>query len=79
MVYCSMVLEVLLYGAKSWAIKEPTIRKIETFHNSYMCCILGVSRAEQRIRYLTTVLCISMKDLLSVRWLRLVWPHGKNE
>jgi len=27
MVYCSMVLGVL-YGAESWAIKEPTIRNI---------------------------------------------------
>ena len=54
MVYCSMVLGVLLYGAKSWAIKERTIRKIESCHNRCMRCILGVSRADQRIRHLTS-------------------------
>ena len=54
MVYCSMILGVLFYGAESRATKEPTIRKIKTFHNRCTCCILGISRAEQRIRYLTT-------------------------
>ena len=43
MVYCSMVLGVLLYGTESWAINEPTIRKIETCHNRCTCFILGVS------------------------------------
>ena len=57
---------------------EPTIRKTETFHNRCMCCILGISQAEQRIRHLTTAqirmmfgMETSMKDLLSVR--RLHW------
>ena len=74
MVYCSMVLGVLLYGAESWAIKERTIRKIESFHNRCMQCILGVSRADQRIRHLTSEqiramfgMETSMKDLLSIR------------
>ena len=47
-----------------------TIRKIKSFHNH---CILGVSRAEQRIRYLTNAqirimfgMKTSMKDLLDV-------------
>ena len=77
MVYCSMVLGVLLYGAESWAIKERTIRKIESFHNRCMRCILGVSRADQRIRHLTSEqiramfgMETSMKDLLSIRRLR---------
>jgi len=79
LVYCSMILlGVLLYGAESWVIKEPTIRKMETFHNRCMCCILDISQAEQRIRYmyLTTAqirtmygMETSMKDLLSVRHL----------
>jgi len=39
MVYSSMELGVLLYGAESWAIKEPTIKSIEVFHNRYMLYI----------------------------------------
>ena len=72
-----MILGVLLYGAESWAIKEPTIGKIEKFHNRFMSCILGISRAEQKIRHLTTAqfrmmfgMEISIKDLLSVRRVR---------
>ena len=73
--------------AESWAIKEPTIRKIKTFYNRCMCCILGIIRAEQRIRHLTTVQIrmmfgkeTSMKDLLSVRRLRcLGHTYVKNE
>jgi len=72
---------VLLYGAESWVIKEPTIRKIETFHNRCMCCILGISQAEQRITHLTTAqirmmfgMETSTKDLLSVKRLQ----HIKN-
>ena len=38
MVYSSTVVGILLYGAKSWAIKEPTIRKTETFHK--LMCVL---------------------------------------
>jgi len=38
MAYSSMVLKVLLYGAESWAIKEPIIKRIETFHNWRMQC-----------------------------------------
>ena len=77
MVYCSMVLGVLLYGAESWAIKERTIKKIESFHNWCMRCILGFSRADQRIRHLTSEQIRAMfgmetstKDLLSIRRLR---------
>jgi len=51
MVYSSIV---LMYGAESWAIKEPIIKKVETFQNWCMLCILGVSQTEQRIRHLTS-------------------------
>ena len=77
MVYCSMVLGILLYGAETWAAKEDIIRKIESFHNRCMRCMLGVSRIEQRIRHLTSAqirtmfgMETSMRDLLSVRRLR---------
>ena len=72
MVYCSMVLEVLLYGAVSWAIKkQPSGRS-----KHYIIDVCTAHRAEQRIRHLTTVqirmmfgMETSMKDLLTVRGL----------
>ena len=33
LVYCSVVLEELLYGAETWAMKRDAARKIEVFHN----------------------------------------------
>ena len=53
-VYRSVVLGVLLYGAEAWAPTQELVRKLDCFHRHYVCCILGVSRTVQWRDHLTT-------------------------
>ena len=51
MVYRAVVMGLLLYGAETWVNKRAATRKLEFFNNK---CILGISRAQQRIGYITS-------------------------
>ena len=42
-VYTAIVVSTLLYGAETWAVKAPQMRRILSFHNRCIRCILGVS------------------------------------
>ena len=46
-VYQTTVLAVLLYGAETWTLKAPHVRRLTVFHNHCIRTILGVSRYEQ--------------------------------
>ena len=54
LVYLSVVLGLLLYGSKMWAIKSRTMHKLETFHNRCMWCILGITSEQQIQARITT-------------------------
>ena len=79
MVYRSVVLGVLLYGAEAWAPTQELVRKLDFFHRCCVRCILGVSRTVQWRDRLTTAelagrfgMVESIGDLLTqwrLRWL----------
>ena len=46
-VYCAVVLPTLLYGAETRAVKAPSVRKLQSFHNRCFRKIVGVSRHQQ--------------------------------
>ena len=53
-VYTAIVVSTLLYGAEIWAIKAPQVRRLQSFHNRCIRCILGVSRHLQWRDHITT-------------------------
>ncbi len=55
MVYESVVLGTLLYGAETWANKSRTTQNLEAFHNRCMKSILGIIVEEQIRERITTV------------------------
>ena len=79
MVYQSVVLGVLLYGAETWAPTQELVGKLNQFHRCCACCILGIRRTVQWKEHLTTVelagrfgMVESIDDLLTqyrLRWL----------
>ena len=54
MVYRAVVMGVLLYGAETWVNKRAATRKLESFNNKCLRRILGITRAQQRIGYITS-------------------------
>ena len=42
-VYHSVVLGVLLYGAETWAPTQELVSKLDRFHRRHVHCILGIS------------------------------------
>ena len=78
MVYKSIVLGTLLYGAETWAVKAEHLRKLNVVHRACIRSILGVSRARQRMDHLTSVelarRCNIESDIAEVlRQRRLRW------
>ena len=78
MVYRSVVLGVLLYGAEIWAPTQEIVNKLNRFHWHCVRCIVGVNRAVQWREHLTTEelagrfgVVESIGDLL-IQW-RLRW------
>ena len=49
--YTAIAVSTLLYGAETWAIKVPQVRRLQSFHNRCIRCILGVSRHLQLYHY----------------------------
>ena len=47
MVYKSVVLSTLFYGAETWAVKAEHLRKLNSFHRTCIRSIAGVSKARQ--------------------------------
>ena len=47
LVYHSVVLGVLLYGAETLAPPQVLFKKLEWFHRCCICCIMGVERTVQ--------------------------------
>ena len=54
LVYCSVVLGMLLYGAETWAPTQVLVRKLEWFHHHCVHCIMGVGRVVQWAQHITT-------------------------
>ena len=54
LVYCSVVLGVLLYGAETWAPTQVLVRKFEWFHRHCVRRIMGVAKAVQWAQHITT-------------------------
>ena len=54
MVYRSVVLGVLLYGAETRALTQELVGKLDRFHRHCVCCILGMSRTIHWKGHLTT-------------------------
>jgi len=52
--YNAVVLSILLYGAETWTIKAPDLRRLTIFHNRCVCSILGVSQYHQWRERITT-------------------------
>ena len=46
-VYKAVVGSILLYGAETWTVKAPDVRRLNSFHNRCVRTILGVTRFQQ--------------------------------
>ena len=46
-VYKAVVVSILLYGAETWTLKAPDVRRLNSFHNRCVRTILGVTRFQQ--------------------------------
>ena len=55
LVYQSIVLDALLYGAETWPPTQVTVRKLETFHRRCVRCMMGIGRAVQWAQHITTI------------------------
>ena len=53
-VYKAVVISILLYGAETWALKTPDVRRLTMFHNRCVRTILGVSKLQQWQNHITT-------------------------
>ena len=53
-VYKAVVISILLYGAETWTLKAPDVRRLTTFHNCCVRTILGVSKFQQLQNHITT-------------------------
>ena len=49
-----MILGVILYGAEAWVNKKAATRKLESFINRCLRCILGITKAQQCIGRITS-------------------------
>ena len=63
LVYCSVVLGVLLYGAEAWAPTQVLVRELEWVHHYCICGIMGVGRAMQWAKHITNAV-FSWLDVL---------------
>ena len=54
MVYRAVVLGVLLYGAETWTNKRAATQKLESFNNKCLRRIMRITRAQQRIKRITS-------------------------
>ena len=85
-VYTAIVVSTLLYGAETWAIKAPQVRRLQPFHNRCIRCILGVSHRLQWRDHITTEqlalefgMTEGMDVLLALRRLRWLGHVGRME
>ena len=46
-VYKAVVIFILLYGAETWPLKAPDVRRLNSFHNRCVRTVLGVTRFQQ--------------------------------
>ena len=46
-VYKAVVVSILLYGAETWTLKAPDVRRLNSFYNRCVRTILGVTRFQQ--------------------------------
>ena len=53
-VYKAVVISILLYGAETWTLKAPDVRRLTTFHNRCVRTILGVSKFQQWQNHIIT-------------------------
>lgn len=78
-VYRAVVLSVLLYGAETWTLKAPQVRRLNSFHNRCVRSIVGVTRYQQwkqRISTRRVTSAFGMQETISdlimdqqLRWL----------
>ena len=79
LVYQSVVLGFLLFGAETWVPTQIIVKKLETFHRCCVRGIIGIGKAVQWGQYITTIQlaeCFSMQEtvgnllsLARLRWL----------
>jgi len=74
-----VVISVLLYGAETWTLKAPDVRRLAIFHNRCVHTILGVSKFYQWQNHITSKqlsgkfgLYWSIADFILNQWLRLL-------
>ena len=53
-VYKAVVIYTLLYGAETWTLKAPDVKRLTTFHNRCVRTILGVSKFQPWQSHITT-------------------------
>ena len=53
-VYKAIVVSNLLYGAETWTLKAPDVRRLNSFHNRCVRTILGVTRFQQWQSHITS-------------------------
>ena len=84
-VYEATVLAVLLYGAETWTLMAPYVRRLTVFHNHCVRTILGITRYEQWQKHLTSAMLLDRFGIESIsrivmdkrlRWLGHVGRMG---
>ena len=83
-VYKAVVVSILLYGAETWTLKAPDVRRLNSFHNRCVRTILGVTRFQQWQSRITSRqlsgqfgLYWSIADFVLKQWLRWLGHLGR--
>ena len=66
-VYKAVVVSILLYGAETWTLKAPDVRRLNSFHNRCVRNILGMTRWRVALLlgdYLGSLACIGQLQIL---------------
>ena len=66
-VYKAVVVSILLYGAETWTLKAPDVRRLNSFHNRCVRTILGFNNGRVVLLlgdYLGSLACIGQLQIL---------------
>ena len=66
-IYKAAVVSILVYGAETWTLKAPDVRRLNSFHNHCVRTILGFNNGSVALllsNYLDSLACIGQLPIL---------------
>ena len=79
LLYICIVVNILLFGCETWAIKEPHFTKLEAFHTKHLRKLLGLNMRHVRKHHITNEEvyqrvggCPTIKELIRMRQIRFL-------